>query len=616
MKIWQRRTRATVIALASFVLLVTVLPQIASGLGLTGLGDRLATTTAMSCSGSSGSSTTSVSCCPGSSSLICHPSPGTVKGTVEVTGAPKGFSPAYMGAGGCPDTGPPGRMCANPIYSIATGDHYSLTLGVGKWRVAGFYEINGLGGAFLGSAVVVTVPSGGRVKLDLTVPYTAPAAMKGTLTVRNVPENDQVFQLNLVICPSYAPYSGGPVPIACVNAFVPSPAPSTKGGTVTGSYSLAGLPPGQWTGYVGFCAESGCTTNSSHGKAFTLVPGEKSTINFGTDFLQRDQALLTGTITVTGAPPGFSDAVGISACQSGTSTCQVIYDIQGGAYNLVLNAGAWNIKGFYLASPYDNAVDGPTHTVVLSDREVAKLSIDVPYQVPGTATGNIAVKGIPSGIKVTSYTMLACPVAEPWNGGVPAPECVSEFSGPGGYGYGPADRNQVKTSNPALRPPAGVTGQAKQPYNTYSLPTLTPGLWLMYPGYETVFGSVIDPSAKAVTVQSGQTTTRNVSVPYRHPAQGAVKGKVFLIGAPANSFESGVEACTAPPTSSSCPGEQQAFSEEEGSYTMLLSPGTWWLAGFVDVFNAGGVTQSISSPQVANVVAGAELTKNFTVTVS
>ena len=266
---------------------------------------------------------------------------------MKVTGAPKGFNPAYEGAGGCPDTGPPGQMCANPVYALATDGNYSLTLGVGKWRVAGFYEINGLGGAFLGSAVIVHVPSGGTVTLDLTVPYTAPAAMKGKLTVRNVPENDPIYQLNLVICPSYAPYNGGQVPIACVSAYAPAPGPSSKPGSVTGSYSLAGLPPGQWTGYVGFSAESGCTTNSSHGKAFTLVAGQTSTVNFGTDFLQRDQALLTGTISVTGAPPGFSDPVGIIACESGsgTSNCQVLYEIPGGVYNVVLNAGNLERQG-------------------------------------------------------------------------------------------------------------------------------------------------------------------------------------------------------------------------------------------------------------------------------
>ena len=320
MKTWQQRTRAIVIALASFVLLITVLPEIASGLGLTPLGNRLASTTSMSCRGPGTGrgdklmNSSSSTCCPGSSgssSSTCPP--GTISGTVKITGAPKGFTPAYEGAGGCPDTGPPGQMCANPVYALATDGNYTLSLAAGKWRVAGFYEINAFGGAFLGSSVVVHVPSGGQVTLDLTVPYTAPAAMKGKITVRNVPDNDPIYQLNLIICPSYAPYNGGQVPIACVDTYAPSSGPSSTPGSVTGSYSLTGLPPGQWTGYVGFCAESGCTTNSYHGTTFTLNPGETSTVDFSSNFLLRDQALVTGTIAVTGAPPGFSDPVGISA---------------------------------------------------------------------------------------------------------------------------------------------------------------------------------------------------------------------------------------------------------------------------------------------------------------
>jgi hypothetical protein len=607
MKTRQHRIRAAVIALASFVLLITVLPQIASGLGLTQLANRLATTTSMSCGGGSGSSGSS----SGTSSSSCPP--GTVSGTVTVTGAPKGFSPAYSGAGACRASVRPGALCANPVYDLATNGNYSLTLGAGRWRVAGFYENNAFGGVFLGSATVVKVRSGHTVRLDLTVPYTAPAAMTGTLTVHNVPLNETVFQISLEICPSFAPQAGG---LPCVSTYVNNPAQLQE--TVSGSYSLAGLPPGSWVGYVGLCSESGCWTNVFHRKAFTLASGQTTAINFATNFLLRDQAEVGGPITVTGAPAGFSDALGVSLCAAGTSNCEEFYG-SGDTYAAVLNAGAWNVKAFYLAAPYDNAVDGPTQTVVLSNRQVKYLPLTVPYQAPGTATGSITVKNLPAGIKVTSYTMLACPVAEPWNGGIPAPECVSEYSGPGGYGYGPADRNQVKkSSNPLLNPPAGVTGRhAKAPYNVYSLPTLTPGLWLLYPGYQTVLGSLIDPSAKAVTVKSGQVTRHNVSVPYQQPSDGAVTGTVDVVGAPGfNYSDTGVEACTAPPTSTSCPGEQLGFSQQYGEYTLLLAPGTWWLAGFADVYNTGGLSHFISSPKKANVAAGSVTKKSFTVTIS
>ncbi len=250
------------------------------------------------------------------------------------------------------------------------------------------------------------------------------------------------------------------------------------------------------------------------------------------------------------------------------------------------------MKGFYLAAPYDNAVDGPTQLVTLVKKKTTNLYLSVPYQVPGTATGSITVAGIPAGVKVESYTVLACPSSEPWHGGVPAPECVSEYSGPGGYGYGAADRGQAKSANAAANPPAGFAGAAKNPINKYSLPTLTPGTWLLYAGYETALGSATNMTGTSVGITSGKTTTQNLTVRYKQPTQGAVTGTVTVIGAPSNGFDAGVFACSGLPTAKSCPGQVAAFAEQNGSYTTLLAPGTWWLEGFVDVFGGSGANQS------------------------
>ena len=184
-------------------------------------------------------------------------------------------------------------------------------------------------------------------------------------------------------------------------------------------------------------------------------------------------------------------------------------------------------------------MDGPTQVVTLTKKQTTNLFLSVPYQVPGTATGTITVKGLPAGVTVQSYTVLACPTSEPWNGGIPAPECVSEFSGAGGFGFGAADRGEAKSANPSANPPAGFSGAAKTPINQYSLPTLTPGGWLLYAGYQTVFGSVSNMTGKPVTIASGKTKTRDLTVPYKQPAQGAATGTVTVIGAPSNGFESG-----------------------------------------------------------------------------
>jgi hypothetical protein len=101
-----------------------------------------------------------------------------------------------------------------------------------------------------------------------------------------------------------------------------------------------------------------------------------------------------------------------------------------------------------------------------------------------------------------------------------------------------------------------------------------------------------------------------------HDGAGARRQEGTVIGAPTNGFESGVMACSGLPTAGSCPGEQQAFSQQGGTYTMLLSPGTWWLEGFVYLFGGPGENQSTSPAKKVVITQGVEITKNFTVTVS
>jgi hypothetical protein len=620
MKSWKPRARTAIITAASFVLLVTVLPQIASGLGLTSLANRIVGSDSCVGTSSSGSSSSSSMCCSsssGSSSSSQCSSSGTVTGTVSVTGAPKRFNPAYLGVGACPASSPPGEICSNPEYAFASDGVYTLTLSAGAWRMSGFYENSGYGGAFLGPSKTVTVTGGATVDANFRVPYEKPAALSGTITVRNVPLFDSVEQLSVLLCPSFAPYNGVSPSLACVTGTGTDM--TVSGGTATASYALSGLPPVTWTAYPSFCAESGCATNAKKGVTVSLKPGGSGRANVATDFLLSDEALLSGTISVTGAPTAFNDEVGVTACPDGpggAAGCHEFYGFSGNQYSMVLPVGNWIVKGFYLAEPYDNAVDGPTQFVSLDHKETKDLPLSVPYQVPGTATGTITVKGLPAGVKVESYTMLACPASEPWGGGVPAPECVSEYSGPSGFGYGAADRSEAKSANAAANPPAGRTEAAQSPVNSYSLPTLTAGPWLLYPGYQTIFGAVTNTKGKLVTITAGQTTTHNVDVAYQLPTQGAVTGTITVVGAPANgAYQSGMTACTAPPVGSSCPGQVQTFSQQNGEYTALLAPGTWWLEGFVDVFGGSTLNQSTSRAKEVAVTAGIELAKNFTVTI-
>jgi hypothetical protein len=509
-------------------------------------------------------------------------------------------------------------MCPNPVYTLSgTGGAYTLTLSAGTYRVAGFYENNAFGGVFLGRTHVVTITAGGTVALNLWTPYRKPAAITGTITVTGVPASVSISQLEVVLCPSFSPYTGGSIPLACVSAGVQ---PSTAGGA-TGTYSLSGLPPGAWTAYPGFCTQSSCITpDPNNGTAVTLVGGQTSTVNLTSTFLQPGQAFLSGTVSVTGAPTGFSDQIGVSACpQSGTAPCQVLYYLSSGQYGLILSAGTWTVKGIYLAALYDNAIDGPAVTVTVASGQYATQALAVPYQVLGTATGSITITGLPAGVHITDYVVLACPASEPWGGGnaAPAPECVSEYSGPGGFGYGPADRNQVKTTNPAEKPPTGYAGPAQAPakFNLYSLPTLTAGSWLLYAGYQDAFGTALKSTPASVTIVSAGITTKNLAMPYQTPTQGAVTGTVDVIGAPAGGTEAGVQACTALPSGTTCQGELDAYAQAGGAYSLLLTPGTWWVRGFVDLPGPTGLlTQSFSSPVEIQLSAGQDAKESFVVT--
>ncbi len=575
MKRLQPWIRLGLIAMASLMLLVTALPEGASATGLHSRRAAVAT------------------------------SDGTVTGTVTIVGAPSGFAPAFVGAGACPALTPSGVACANPIYALAENGTYSLSLPSGSWEVSGFYENNGFGGVFLSTPEPVTVPSGGMVTANFIVDYQAPATVKGTLRVTDVPTGVTVEDLSVLLCPSFAPYTGGTPSIACVTTYIEDESVS-----IPAAYEVSGLPPGTWTAYPSYCTDFGCATNAAAGKVLTLVAGQTTRANLRTPFLLPGEGLLAATVSVPGAPDGFSDPVGVSACQVGGGACQTTTDLGGNSLDLLLTDGQWTVNGLYFAQPFDNAIAGPTQTVTISDGGTTTLGLSVPYQVLGTVSGPIRVTGDQSHVPITSYTVVACPASV---SGQYSPQCVDEYSGPGGLGVGVTILAAAKAAKSATK----ATGATKTKFDLYSIGTLTPGSWVLYPGYGTALGSYTDPVGTKVIIVAGQTTSQRLTVPFQTPTSGAVAGDVVVIGAPSEGgFESGVEACAAPPSGLSCADEQEAFSQANGSYTLTLSPGTWWLAGFVDLFGGSGLDQSTSAAQEVTVAPGSQLTADFTVQVA
>ena len=74
---------------------------------------------------------------------------------------------------------PPGSVVRDPDYTLAEDGTYSLSLAKGTWDVAAFYEVNPLGGVFLGMFETITVHSGGSVNENLTVAYQKPSTSRG-----------------------------------------------------------------------------------------------------------------------------------------------------------------------------------------------------------------------------------------------------------------------------------------------------------------------------------------------------------------------------------------------------------------------------------------------------
>jgi hypothetical protein len=606
----RRAVRFGIIGAAGLVLLVTALPQVASGIGLGSLANRL--DGAAICSSGSGSG--SGSCCSGSSgsdsgsggsgSGQCTTGPGTVTGAVTVTGGPKTFSPAYAGAGACLDEGNPDVPCADPVYSLAADGSYSLSLDPGTWVVDGFYEDNASGGAFLGTPTIVTVTSGGTLVVNATVPYSRPAKLKSTVTVTGLPSGVAVQDATVLLCPAGSPYSGGVQPITCVNGGA---APATPGAVV-----ISGLPGGQWTAYPGYCTEFGCATGTN-GTPVTLRAGATSRVKLSTPWVVPPVGVLNATVSVSGAPAGFDDQVGLTACQItlGGSTCEGQYGPNGSAISLELNSGIWAITGAYLAPVFGNAITGPTEIVDVVGGQVTDIAVAILYQVLGTAAGAIKLTGAPTGTHVTSYSVTACPAGGSAFDTFPFLSCVSEYSGSGGYSYGAADTSRLgRTAHRVALPRAGGSQ-----LNSYVLPTLTPGQWQLQASYTTAFGTFSAPSYTTVTVNGAATTTTKLTIPYQVPQTGAVTGKVDVVGALPGGFQAGARACSTDPSDGTCTDETDAYLGATGTYALDLPAGNWWVQGIVYVYT-GITTQTVTSAawQVA-VAVGKQQKANFTVAV-
>jgi hypothetical protein len=140
------------------------------------------------------------------------------------------------------------------------------------------------------------------------------------------------------------------------------------------------------------------------------------------------------------------------------------------------------LAAFYELAGYGGQFLGTTTTVRIPAGKTISRNFTLRYIPPAIVIGKVNVKNVPAGVVISFTLLLACPSAFPYTGTVVPVDCV-------------------ETSTPLG--------------SDYSLTTLPPGSWLLYPGYATNEIEYMSDDGVAATLTSNRVTTRNLSVPYQ-----------------------------------------------------------------------------------------------------
>lgn len=231
------------------------------------------------------------------------PTNGTLTGNVVVIGAPAGFA-GEVGVAVCPLSSSKG-LSASPQYAVSgSGGSYTLTLAAGSWQVREFYSVGFQGGAFIGRPRTLSLVDGQTVRENISIRYQVPSSLLGTVTVTGIPSRVSVEQLSVIACPTSSPVVDGVPSLLCATDFL-NPG--------TSDYSIPTLSKGGWILYVGYYTQFGLTTVAVPGEV-TLAKGASLTDNVSVAYQTPTSALVEGTVTVSGAPSGFSALVGVGGC--------------------------------------------------------------------------------------------------------------------------------------------------------------------------------------------------------------------------------------------------------------------------------------------------------------
>jgi hypothetical protein len=302
----------------------------------------------------------------------------------------------------------------------------------------------------------------------------------GTVGITGVPPGVSIEELSVTACPASTPIIGGTPSLFCATTNL---APGS------GQYSIARLSRGDWLLYVGYYTLFGLTTTATP-TPVSLPRNATVTVDLSAAYQTPTNALVEGTVTVTGPPPDFSGIAGVAgvgACPLVKGPPSVCSDPQytltepGSTYELLLPAGQWEIAGFYELAPFGGQFFGPLQDVTVTGGTIVDLDLTVAYVAPATIIDPVTVTSVPPGVTIEATTVLACPSTSPYDGVTQPIVCVD------------------------IESPAGTAN---------TIDTLPPGKWLLYPGYVSSVGQEIGTNATHVTLKSGETRTKKLIIPY------------------------------------------------------------------------------------------------------
>ena len=464
----------------------------------------------------------------------------------------------------------------------------------------------------MGAPKTVAVQAGETETVDFTVAYQKTGSVKGSVTVTKVPVGTGIWGKTAEACPSYAPNPNEvSADIVC----------ATGGGS--GNYSFPTLSPGTWILYPTYETEFG----QSFGKAVSVsvVSGSTRTVNLTTPLLPPPGGIVSGSVKVSSFPASSGDLVGLLACKGSTVSysCAGLKEnpvsTNGASYGLPLDSGTWTLAAFYEPEPYGGLQYGPARTVHVVAGKIMTLPLTMVFKQPGAVGGKVTISGLPDGINILNYSVLACPAGSPFDGNPLDPECAGETSG-------------VITSpllgelgaNTKIRGEQSVRAASSSTSETYSMP-LPAGSWLLYPGYSSGFGPIVSTSGTPVTVAVDKTSTGNLTLAYKTPTDGLISGTTSLIDVPTVIGElglggvAGVEACPSPTSTSpseTCSNVTMSIGPS-GDYQLAVPAGTWWISelywDFLPLGSGTGTSDPIAGgpPQKVTVTAGTSYVVNL-----